>query len=161
MTYHSLAIYYDNQLAENEQKRVPRDNRFANLRNSIEREKWRTTMVLPMRHSWRRAARPPSNFSLSMLSRTMPPVGLLGVAFGHITHALSYHAALGLLGVASGHITHALSYHAALGSHYPPVGLLSVSPFRAHHACGHCGHARLRAGHRARLRASLRAAPCA
>ena len=31
MTYHSLAIYYDNQLAENEQKRVPRDNRFANL----------------------------------------------------------------------------------------------------------------------------------
>ena len=24
MTYHSLAIYYDNQLAENEQKRVPR-----------------------------------------------------------------------------------------------------------------------------------------
>ena len=26
MTYHSLAIYYDNQLAENEQKRVPRDN---------------------------------------------------------------------------------------------------------------------------------------
>ena len=69
MTYHSLAIYYDNQLAENEQKRVPRDNRFANLRNSIEREKWRTTMVLPMRHSWRRAARPPSNFSL-----THPPL---------------------------------------------------------------------------------------
>ena len=24
-----------------------------------------------------------------MLSRTMPPVGLLGVAFGHITHALN------------------------------------------------------------------------
>ena len=73
MTYHSLAIYYDNQLAENEQKRVPRDNRFANLQNSIEREKWRTTMILPMRHSRRRAARPPSNFSL-----THPPLPTYG-----------------------------------------------------------------------------------
>ena len=66
MPYHSLAIYYDNQLAENEQKRVPRDNRFANLQDSIEARKWQT-MILPMRHSWRRAARPPSNFSLSAL----------------------------------------------------------------------------------------------
>ena len=39
MTYHSLAIYYDNLLAENEQKRVPRDNRFANLQDSIEARK--------------------------------------------------------------------------------------------------------------------------
>ena len=120
MTYHSLAIYYDNQVAENEQKRVPRDNRFANLQDSIEVRKWRTMVLQYCTRA-------------SFLEEGCAPT------FQFLSQ-------------------HALSYHAALGSHYPPVGLLGVSPFRAHHACG---HARLRAGHRARLRASLRAAPCA
>jgi len=39
LTYHSLAIYYDNQLAENEQKRVSLENRFANLLDSHRSEK--------------------------------------------------------------------------------------------------------------------------
>ena len=84
MTYHSLAIYYDNQLAENEQKRVPRDNRFANLhklhRAKNGEQQWYYPCVIL--GGGLRAHRPislsvsPSGTS-RMLSRTMPPSGSL------------------------------------------------------------------------------------
>ena len=74
MTYHSLAIYYDNQLAENEQKRVSLENRFANLLDSHRSEK--------MNDGTARA---------SFLEEGCAPT------FQFLSqHALSYHAAFGL-----------------------------------------------------------------
>jgi hypothetical protein len=114
MTYHSLAIYYDNQLAENEQKRVSLENRFANLLDSHRSEKMNDGTA---RASFLEEGCAPTFQFLSH-----------GVACGHIAHALSYHAALGLLGVACGHIAHALSYHAACSLVPCRLRAPSVSP---------------------------------
>ena len=69
MTYHSLAIYYDNQLAENEQKRVPRKT-VSQSSKLYRARKWQAK-VLALAPFLEEAARHlPISFSPTLLSLT-------------------------------------------------------------------------------------------